>query len=707
MIKNNLVILILALCLLPGGDVLASDKTFKDFKSPDTASEISKLIYQAGSTDSDADRLDYLKQLETLIKHKPIRRPNLKLSDIKKMIHDIELWVGSAYRDKTRTKDVIREKGYLRHFFHDAYPQPISETCPLYPVMCFYKARMNVWNIVEQKKNKSNKRKKLIRDILTCFRETGNAFPENRIVRMYLGEPVPWPGHYASHPQAPEWANLQRRAIEGLTDIIHWWIDNRMREDGQFGGGWGDDCEMWRWWTPVMIGFDDPKITAAQERFSNALLAREHMQKGYTTIMSDVEHTAEDTADTITPMMHLRPNDPEWRKRAMNLSELMRTKWTGKNARGFLQFKNIYFTADRVDYGLKGRQSAYDTIYHPRVVQPALLLWQRTGDKGLSELFTAWMNNWTDAAMRGEQKKPPGILPSVIHWPDGRAGGDNKSEHWWKPRTRGRSKLYNWPSQIWMMNDTLLLTYYMTGDKKYLAPMRAMAKLYQKYLQNPVRNPKKGSKAWCASKMKFLIPTLAKYRALTGDTHYDNLLIKHGGYGEFLITGNKYVLLKAMKESAQAVSQNFEGFTSEVRYTDRVLKLPRKWFREMGLRGRESLDTEVLFSMLTGDPGNMAYFPLNAVRWLTRSRDIAALVTQSGQENFSAELFHFGSEPRSMGADLYLLKPGTYKMTLREKSPEGKNNLLQQKINADGRRTRVRFQLPPGRLCVLQVTTEK
>ena len=31
-----------------------------------------------------------------------------------------------------------------------------------------------------------------------------------------------------------------------------------MREDGQYGGGWGDDCEMWRWWAPVLLGFDDP-----------------------------------------------------------------------------------------------------------------------------------------------------------------------------------------------------------------------------------------------------------------------------------------------------------------------------------------------------------------------------------------------------------------------------------------------------------------
>ena len=73
------------------------------------------------------------------------------------------------------------------------------------------------------------------------------------------------------------------------------------------GGGWGDDCEMWRWWVPVLIGFDSPKIAAAQARFSKALMNQSHMKSGYTTRMSDVEHTAEDSADAITPMMHLDP----------------------------------------------------------------------------------------------------------------------------------------------------------------------------------------------------------------------------------------------------------------------------------------------------------------------------------------------------------------------------------------------------------------
>ena len=40
---------------------------------------------------------------------------------------------------------------------------------------------------------------------------------------------------------------------------------------------------------------------------------------------------------------------------------------------------------------------------------------------------------------------------------------------------------------------------------------------------------------------------------------------------------------------------------------------------------------------VTGDPGGAGYLPLNAVRWLTPSRDLAALVTETGPDRFAAD----------------------------------------------------------------------
>ena len=165
--------------------------------------------------------------------------------------------------------------------------------------------------------------------------------------------------------------------------MIHWWIAERQLPDGQFGGGWGDDVEMWRWWMPVMIAFDDPVVNAAQERLSSGIFQQPHMREGFTSRVTDVEHSNEDTTDTILPMMHLRPDDPVWKQRALRLAELMRDRWTGRNERGFLQFKSIYFSVDKVD---TNAARAFDTVYHPSIIQPALLYWQRTGDPALTAL---------------------------------------------------------------------------------------------------------------------------------------------------------------------------------------------------------------------------------------------------------------------------------------------------------------------------------
>ena len=327
---------------------------------------------------------------------------------------------------------------------------------------------------------------------------------------MYLDQPlVGWPTDVPKDPQAPEWANLQRESLEKLAQIIHWWIDHRQLENGEFGGGWGDDCEMWRWWSPVMIAFEDPKITQAQQRFSLGMFGQAHMKDGYTSHMSDVEHTAEDSKDTITPMLHLRPDDPVWGQRAQRIAELMKTVWTGTNERGTLQFKGTYFNAREVH---PSAQCACDTVWHPGVVQPTMLYWLRTRDAELTRLFAAWMDTWVDATARADRGKPAGVIPSAIHWPEGDAGG--LKEPWYYPNIDRQAHLYDWPGSMTMLTSTLLLTYHITGDAKYLQPIHSMAEIRRAYLESPKRaKGEPGSQRWCAAQMGFLAETLAKYRA--------------------------------------------------------------------------------------------------------------------------------------------------------------------------------------------------
>jgi len=671
-----------------------------DDSPQDASRRIQAVIQQAGNADSDEQRLDYLKKLQ--------KQPGLDASlkqDLTKLINQIERWV-----HEERLAYFGREVGRKKDFDFQ-----ISESSPLYPLTWLYRGRMVIWYTMESGGvwSIAERRREFFDIARGFFEKAARAFPKNKIVRMYLGHPTGPYKHYEAVSGAPEWAVYQREGLERLADIIEWWVDNRMQENGEYGGGWGDDCEMWRWWVPVLIGFDSPKITRAQARFSAALMAQPHMKLGYTTRMSDVEHTAEDSADVITPMMHIDPDDDLWRKRALRLAELMEALWTGRNERGFLQFKSTYFTATKVDTNPK---RACDTVYHPRAVQPTLLYWQRTGDAKLTRLFAAWMDTWVDAAARAERGKPAGIVPTAIHWPDGRVGG--VGDDWWDPRNHGEYTLYLYPSAMSLMTHTLLLTHHITGEAKYLEPIRSMANIRFKYLKAPpkmqdirlssVEAPAPGTEAWCASKLGGLSSVIAKYKFLTSSTEFDELIAKERTpYMRFRLHGDLGSLVSALRNNAEALRVNFEGYTSEVRYTDRVLRFPALFGRNGMLS--EPVETirspnpSLLYSTVTGDPGGADYFPLNAVRWLTPPRNIAALVTESTSSQFTAELFNFGERKRSMSAEFYLLDPGKYTLTIAAGNGGGQKLLATDEFVVEGRRTRVFFELPPRKLCVLRV----
>ena len=655
---------------------------------------ISAVIQRAGNADSDEVRLDYLKQLR--------ERPNLDESlreDLTKLITQIERWLNEQRLDYFG-RQVSRNKDF---------DFDIPESSLLYPPTWLYRGRMVIWYTLESGGVWSipQRRHEFFGIARGFFEKAARSFPENKIVRMYLGHPTGPYKEYQTVSGAPQWAVYQREGLERLADIIEWWIDHRMQENGEYGGGWGDDCEMWRWWVPVLIGFDSPKISRAQAKFSTALMDQPHMKLGYTTRMSDVEHTAEDSADVITPMMHLDPDNDLWRRRALRMAELMEQYWTARNERGFLQFKSTYFTANKID---TNPARACDTVYHPRVIQPTLLYWQRTADANLTRLFSAWMDTWVDAAARAERGKPAGIIPTAIHWPDGQVGG--LSPDWWDPRNHGEYTLYLYPSAMSQMTHTLLLTHYITGRAKYLEPIRSVAKARLKYLSSPPKKePAPGTETWCASKLGGLSSVIAKYRFLTGNTEFDELISKESlPYIRFRMDGDFSSLVSALGNNAEALRVNFEGYTSEVRYTDRVLRFPTLF------TGNETLsesavrfftpDPSLLYSTVTGDPGGAGYFPLNAVRWLTEPRNIAALVTESGTEQFAAELFHFGREKRPMSAEFYLLKPGKYILTLQTTNGNQKKSLINTKFSVENSRTRVFFELPPRKLCILNIISQ-
>lgn len=253
------------------------------------------------------------------------------------------------------------------------------------------------------------------------------------------------------------------------------------------------------------------------------------------------------------------------------------------------------------------------------------------------------------------------------------------------------------------MTSTLLLTHHMTREEKFLEPIRSMAALREKHLKSAEGEP--GSEAWCARRMSGFLPdALAKYRLLTGDTQHDALLrADASGYVRYRLTGDSVSLESALRRNAEAFRSNWEAYTSEMRWTDRVMTFTRNFLNYLPEPAPPAPSPEILYSSATGDPGNPLVFPLNAVRWRTPPRDLAALVTQASRTSFAAELFHFGARPRDMDAELFLLSPGEYELTLTAAGAANSPSLQRRTVRVEGPRARVSLQLPSRRLCVLKV----
>lgn len=676
------------------------------------ADPIGSVIDQAGRTSSDVERYELLAQLR-----QQSGLPAELVADLERLL-PIARQYAAIDRQPTVPGDGVRgaENGYLCFFYSSIrrtkdtpssdYPPSLHADSPLFPLYCFYRGRMLVWYPIQRGSiaEDPEKRAPWFDEGRRLLRISQEAYPSNPVIGMYLDAPILWPDPAAPDPAAPEWANLQRNILEKWADVVEWWIDHRQLPNGEFGGGWGDDVELWRTWAPVLVAFKDPKIEAAQQRISEGIFRMPHMRAGFMQQVHDAEHAAEDSADSITPMLLIRPEvDTIWMTRARRLGELMREVWTGTNARGALQFMSSYIGAEGID---RQPDRACDTVYHFRSMQPALLAWQQTRDPELTALFTRWIDTWVEATMRAENGKPAGIPPAAIRWPDGTAGGTGAD---WIRAGFYDTGLYDFPAAIDEMLPNFLLAHHVTGETKYLEPIITLARLQQRLRAGELGSETRGSLAWCVRQTgRAVAAVLPKYRVLTGDASFDDLIAAADGYASFRLFGNEDGLLRELRQTSDTMKFNFEAYTSEVRWTDRIQAFHRKYADFYGPRKTPGLALVTVYESASGDLGMPAYFPMRGVRWLTPPRQVAALVRRSSQEGFTAELFHFGEDARSMGAELYQLARGPHTATL-DAIPTGageRRRLGEWRIDADGSVTKFDFALPPRVRCVVHIQPE-
>lgn len=132
------------------------------------------------------------------------------------------------------------------------------------------------------------------------FLELREAFLEDQMIRMYLGERFTYddPKYTEGAEDAPIWATKQREALKRLLDVIHYWTDERQAENGEMGGHYEDDCEMFRHWQPALFAADDARAIRAIRRMADGVWDSDLIADGYSKRAYDVEHSSELISDT-------------------------------------------------------------------------------------------------------------------------------------------------------------------------------------------------------------------------------------------------------------------------------------------------------------------------------------------------------------------------------------------------------------------------
>ncbi|MCZ7643917.1 MAG: hypothetical protein M5U26_01310 [Planctomycetota bacterium] len=169
--------------------------------------------------------------------------------------------------------------------------------------------------------------------------------PEERATMELMGrvrwrkENLPW-AEPKNEAGAPEWAFWQREAFKDCKSIIHWIIDHRQVETGEFGGVWGDDTDMVEYWTDYVLSAEDPKISNALRRFWDGVY-RDALRDGVSRTIRDNLHSYEEGMGCIAHQLLLDYGDPIAVEHTMRATSHL-DKWMAKNEDGTYRFLSNY-----------------------------------------------------------------------------------------------------------------------------------------------------------------------------------------------------------------------------------------------------------------------------------------------------------------------------------------------------------------------------
>ncbi len=533
---------------------------------------------------------------------------------------------------------------------------------PLFERALWYRGRTLYW--LELERGGYNEGRQGREDLARMY----ELYPENKLVRMYNGEKIDTEDEFddISKPSgAPEWAFVQWELTNRLKNIVDWWVNEQQAENGEFGGKFGDDVEILRWWSPLILSGDE-NTYKGWKRLADGVWNSNKVYKGYAKNPSDVEHSSEFISDSA-PLMVLFNDDKEYQERLGYSARYFRDLWTGYNENGNRFFKSAWFSSTEVEMEEPKNR---DVIYNGRAVKAVRYYHWKTNDPATESALIEWADSWYTVSQKTDKGKPKGVIPASVEFPTEIINGDGPT--WYE------ANMF-WPYFDWRdgkaILDQLLFTWTFTGDDKYLEPIFQNLELVKEYQDdiNKAENPyEPGSEGWAAYSLGNrggFWNVVETWRILTGNTQYDALIAKYGEpYIKFRLTGDPSPLVSDMEEYLETVRYNNPMRTTEAIHTDRVF-----------IKGTNEREAKVLLGMITGFAIDESASPYIAVSWENTTRDMTYLVSENDSTSLNVQLYNFGEANKAITMRPWQLRKGSYVLTESVEGVENSRNITVQK----------------------------
>lgn len=562
--------------------------------------------------------------------------------------------------------------------------QKHPESFPLYDRASFLRARLLYWLGVERGGEfEIEWGKKYLADLLVRH-------PSDTLLRMYNGElidtPDPWDA-FIPPADAPAWAVAQWETLNRLRGIARWWTLVRQTENGELGGKFGDDVEILRSWTALVLS-GDTLVQRGWRKLADGVWKSGQISDGYAAQVSDVEHSSEFIADTA-PMMSLISDDPAYIGRLRYSVGHFKDLWTGISEGGRRFFRSAWYSSTAMDtVPPKNR----DVHYNSRSTKAVRYFAWRTEDSVAVRTLHEWARAWAAVALQTGKSKPRGIFPASVRFPDEAFNGDGAT--WFKADMMW--DYFDWGGGV-SMYDLLLFTWTMTRDDTLLQPLIETLQFIRRH-EGVVRTPRRirlrdGSEEWAAAKLISLSDfwcVVGTWRFLTNNTSFDDLIRKYGtAYSKFRMSQNESDLVPPLNDILEQIRFNTPLLTSEVMHTDRV------FITRSGGRGDEQLT-----GMITGNESPESLSPYVAVTWSGGSDDLTYLVRNTGTTTLSASLYSFGAKVERVELRLWQLDAGTYTITMTSSAGEPETRSF--KVCTRGER--LNLSIAPRSLATIRIT---